>query len=114
MHLVGQVQKDTEAELVAVKMHIQAISNSLEDKLDQANIQTNVRVDQLTSKVIENKSDAGNNLHKLDQRLNKLDNHVCQVKDALDENASVIQRQQREGTELINQKINKENSLTDS
>jgi hypothetical protein len=29
VHLVEQVQKDTEAELVAVKKHIQAVSNRL-------------------------------------------------------------------------------------
>jgi hypothetical protein len=29
--LVGQVQKNTEAELVVVKKHIQAINNRLED-----------------------------------------------------------------------------------
>jgi hypothetical protein len=31
VHLVGQVQKNTEAELVVVKKHIQAINNRLED-----------------------------------------------------------------------------------
>jgi hypothetical protein len=53
VHLVEQVQKDTEAELVAVKMHIQAVSSGLEDKLDQSFTQTNAVIDQLASKVIE-------------------------------------------------------------
>jgi hypothetical protein len=55
-HLVGQVQKDTETELLAVKKQIQALNSGIEDKLEQANAQENARVDQLTSKVIENKS----------------------------------------------------------
>jgi hypothetical protein len=114
LQLVGQVQKDTETELVAVKKQIQALSNDLEDKLEQTNIQANARVDQLTSKVIENKSDADNNLLRLDQRLNKLDNDVRLVREAFDENASVFQRRQRESTELINQRLNTEISLTDS
>jgi hypothetical protein len=63
---------------VAVKKHVQAVSKELEDKLDRNSIQTNAVMDQLTSKVIENKSCTHNNLHKLDQRVDKLNNKVRQ------------------------------------
>jgi hypothetical protein len=113
VHLVGQVQRDNEVEVVAVKKQVQAVSNELEDKLAQTSIQTNAVMDQLTSRVIENKSCTDNNLHKLDQRVDKL-NEVCEMKDTLNENASVVQRRQRESIELINQQVNTEKSLTDS
>jgi hypothetical protein len=71
-------------------------------------------IDQLASKVIENKTGADINLHKLDQRVDKLENGVRQVKDALNENDSVVQSRQRESSELVNQQVKREKSLTDS
>jgi hypothetical protein len=47
-HLISQVQKDTEAELVAVKKNIQVVSAGLEDRLDQHNSQTNSILDDRT------------------------------------------------------------------
>jgi uncharacterized membrane protein YheB (UPF0754 family) len=113
VNAVGQVQKDTETELVADKKQVPAASDGLENKLDQTAIQNNALIDQLTSKVIENKLDADKNVRKLDQRVDKLSNEVRQVKDTVNENVTVVQRQS-ESIELISQKVNTEKLSMDS
>jgi hypothetical protein len=110
VNIVGQVQTDTEIELMAVKKHVQAVSNGLQIKLDQTAIQNNALINQLTSKVIEKKTDADNDVLRLDQRVDQISNEVRQVKDSLNENVTVVQRRQRESIELISKKVNAEKS----
>jgi hypothetical protein len=107
-HLIGQVQKDTEAELVAVKKNIQAASAGLEDRMDQHSSQTNSILDELTSRVIVNRSEVDTNVNKLEKRVASLDREIGQVKDAIRENNDDMKKQQKENVELITQRANKE------
>lgn len=75
---------------MAFKRHVQAVGDRLENKLDNTAIQNNALIDQLASKVIESKSDAENNVLKLEQRVNKLSNELPQVKDTLNENVTLV------------------------
>jgi chromosome segregation ATPase len=109
-HLIGQVQEDTEAELVAVKRNIQVVSAGLEDRLDQHSSQTNSILDELTSTVIANKSEVDTNV----ERVARLDREIRHVKDAMNENDAEMKRQQKENEQRISQRVNKEKLETES
>jgi hypothetical protein len=59
--LIGQVQKETEVELVAVRRQLEVTSSEFDNKLEQANSQTNAILDEIASKVIENRSEIESN-----------------------------------------------------
>jgi uncharacterized protein YicC (UPF0701 family) len=64
--------------------------------------------------VIVNGSEGDTNVNKLDEKVDRLDREIHQVKDALNENNDEMKKQQRKNIERINQKVHKGKLETES
>jgi hypothetical protein len=64
---VGQVRKETESELLAVKRQIQAVSTEFETRIGQANANTQGIIEELSSQVVDHRSEVEATITKLDQ-----------------------------------------------
>jgi uncharacterized coiled-coil protein SlyX len=70
-NLVGQVQKGTESELLAVKRQIQVVSTEFETRFGQANANTQGIIDELSRQVVDHRSEVEASITKLDQDISR-------------------------------------------
>jgi hypothetical protein len=70
--LVGQVRKDTESELLAVKRQIQAVSTEFKTRIVQSSNSTQGIVDELASQIVDHRPEVDIKITKLGQDIDKL------------------------------------------
>jgi chromosome segregation ATPase len=68
INLVGRVQKETEAELVAVKEQIQVVTTGFEFTVEQNTTHTKAVVE-LANQLVDHRAEVDHNLDKLDQEM---------------------------------------------
>jgi hypothetical protein len=81
-NLVGQVQKDAESELLAVKRQIQAVNTDLETRIMQANSTMQGVIEELANHMEEHKSEVDSTINKLGQDIN---NRLTRQKESIDQ-----------------------------
>jgi hypothetical protein len=100
-NLVGQVQKETESELVAVRKQLQAVSAECETRIVQANSTTQGLVEELANQFEEHRSEMNGDINKLEQEFgNKMARQKENIDQAIKEK-SVFDRK----IEQVNAKI---------
>jgi hypothetical protein len=95
-NLVGQVQKETESELVAVKRQLQVVSTGFETRLEQSSTHTQGIINELASQMVDHRSGVEATISKLDQ------------------DVSHRLTRQRESIDKTNQIVNQAKSATES
>jgi hypothetical protein len=69
-NLVGQVQKETESEIVAMKKQLQEVNTGFETRLDQSSTRTQDIIDELANQMVDHRSEVQATISKLDQNVN--------------------------------------------
>jgi hypothetical protein len=66
-NLAGQVEKETESELVAMKKQLQVVNMGFESRLEQSSACTQSTVDELANQIVDHRSEVEATISKLEQ-----------------------------------------------
>jgi hypothetical protein len=78
-NLVGRVQKETEAELVAVKEQIQIVTTGFESTVEQNTTHTKAVVEELANQLVDHRAEVNNTLHEVNDRFSRQKETIEQV-----------------------------------
>jgi RNase H-fold protein (predicted Holliday junction resolvase) len=67
---VGRVQKETEAELVAVNEQLKVVTTGFETLVEQSSTRTKEVIDELANQLVDHRAEVDVNLDKLDHEMN--------------------------------------------
>jgi hypothetical protein len=101
-NLVGQVQKDAESELLAVKRQIQAVNMEVETRIVQANSTMQGVIEELANQMEEHRSEVDSTINKLGQDIN---NRLTRQKESIDQASTQEKSAFDNKIEQVNAKI---------
>jgi hypothetical protein len=90
-NLLGQVQKETESELVAVKRQLQVINTGFETTLEQSSTHTQGIIDELASQMVDHRSKVEATISKFDQDVS---HRFTRQKESINETNQAVNHEQ--------------------
>jgi phage shock protein A len=87
-NLLGRVQRETEAELVAVKEQLKIVTTGFESTVEQSTTRTKEVVEKLANQLVDHRAEVDNNLEKLDHEMS---NRISRQKETIEQvNAKIV------------------------